>query len=125
MSQVQVDPLEYSEGKSAKAAYFLAYARTHREQVNAKNRRSYRKHRERRYQRHVEYNATPKARQKVKAALLRWRLAALDAYGGRRCRCCGETTLQFLAIDHIYGGGNRHRKSLTTNFYRWLGENPH
>jgi hypothetical protein len=28
---------------------------------------------------------------------------------GNRCECCGETTPQFLAIDHINGGGNKDR----------------
>jgi hypothetical protein len=34
------------------------------------------------------------------------RQACLQAYGGH-CACCGETRYQFLALDHIYGGGNR------------------
>ncbi len=40
-----------------------------------------------------------------------------------RCACCGEDNLYFLQIDHIHGGGNRHRKSLNLSghtFYRWL-----
>lgn len=41
----------------------------------------------------------------------RLRLQALEALGGR-CACCGETTVEFLAIDHINGGGTAHRKAL-------------
>lgn len=29
------------------------------------------------------------------------KLAAFDAYGGRRCACCGEEHLEFLTLDHI------------------------
>ena len=29
---------------------------------------------------------------------------------GNQCACCGETHWEFLAIDHIHGGGNRHRR---------------
>jgi len=33
------------------------------------------------------------------------------AYGGV-CACCGESEWEFLAIDHINGGGNQHRRVL-------------
>jgi hypothetical protein len=41
------------------------------------------------------------------------------AYFGNRCACCGETTYEFLTIDHIQGGGRaqlkgENRKNLTT-----------
>ena len=29
---------------------------------------------------------------------------------GNKCECCGETTKEFLTIDHINGGGGKHRK---------------
>jgi hypothetical protein len=58
-------------------------------------------------------------------------------YGGK-CMCpgCGEAAIEFLSIDHINGGGNKHRRELANNrllpgknvyqvrggvnFYRWL-----
>lgn len=43
---------------------------------------------------------------------------------GIRCACCGETELKFLSIDHIEGGGNKHRKAIGRGaggtFYRWI-----
>lgn len=39
------------------------------------------------------------------------RLEALKVYGGS-CACCGETEPAFLALDHIGGGGNKHRREL-------------
>lgn len=36
----------------------------------------------------------------------------IAAYGGK-CNCCGETTFEFLQLDHTNGGGHTHRKSLT------------
>lgn len=33
------------------------------------------------------------------------------AYYGGKCACCGETRHEFLAIDHIDGGGAKHRRS--------------
>lgn len=35
----------------------------------------------------------------------------IDGYGGK-CNCCGETTSEFLTIDHVDGGGAEHRRSL-------------
>lgn len=48
-------------------------------------------------------------------------LAVLDAYGGRHCACCGEKNILFLTVDHINGGGAKHRKSIGNgHIYRWL-----
>jgi hypothetical protein len=48
----------------------------------------------------------------------------IAAYGGK-CSCCGEDEFVFLAVDHIDGGGNQHRKELGGNqrFYAWLRRN--
>lgn len=35
----------------------------------------------------------------------------IDAYGGK-CECCGETTLEFLEIDHINRDGGEHRRRI-------------
>lgn len=46
------------------------------------------------------------------------------------CKCCGENNLQFLTIDHIRGGGNKHRKEIFGTYpsggsamYWWLKKN--
>lgn len=56
----------------------------------------------------------------------RLRLELVNAYGGR-CACCGETTPEFLTVDHIDGNGAEHRRQLGVAktfggipFYRWL-----
>lgn len=52
----------------------------------------------------------------------RIRQETIAAYGGK-CACCGETNWEFLTIDHINGGGNKHRKEtglVGTKFYVWL-----
>ena len=35
----------------------------------------------------------------------------VEGYGGK-CVCCGETAVEFLSIDHINGGGKKHREEL-------------
>lgn len=54
------------------------------------------------------------------------RLEVLTHYSGQapRCGCCGEDTLEFLAVDHIEGGGARHRKTIPSgDIYRFLRRN--
>jgi hypothetical protein len=54
------------------------------------------------------------------------RMTVLKHYGGTppKCACCGESHLEFLAIDHIGGGGLKEREALKrragTPFYRWM-----
>lgn len=58
-----------------------------------------------------------------KAAHRRMRMTALRAYGGDTpaCTCCNETVLQFLALDHIDGGGHAQRQETGGGgFYSWL-----
>ncbi len=58
----------------------------------------------------------------------RHRMLALQHYSGGKveCACCGEETLEFLALDHINGGGGKHRQKLGQGgavFTRWLRTN--
>jgi len=48
----------------------------------------------------------------------------ISAYGGR-CECCGESAMEFLTIDHVNGGGTKHRKVVGAGgtFYYWLRRN--
>lgn len=44
------------------------------------------------------------------------------AHYGDACVCCGETNFEFLAIDHVHGGGQAHRREVGggASFLRWL-----
>ena len=62
--------------------------------------------------------------------LRKLKLAVLNGYGGPICRCCGETHIEFLSIDHINNDGAAHRRSLPksassggSGFYAWLKKN--
>jgi len=47
------------------------------------------------------------------------------AHYGSKCAICGENHIEFLTIDHIYGGGNQHRKKIRggTDGYNWIIKN--
>lgn len=55
----------------------------------------------------------------------RWqlRLEVVSEYGGK-CECCGEMSVEFLTIDHIKGGGTKHREEIGSNsMYKFLKKN--
>ena len=59
---------------------------------------------------------------KGKAYRLNNKRLVMEHYGDG-CACCGEKELIFLVIDHINGGGTKHKKSISRiggNFYTWL-----
>ena len=48
--------------------------------------------------------------------------SVISHYGGA-CVCCGEVTDSFLALDHVAGAGNQHRRGINksgSGFYRWI-----
>ena len=48
------------------------------------------------------------------------------SYGTMECTCCGESILEFLTIDHMYGKGRKQKNSLHRwgrAFYLWLIKN--
>ena len=76
------------------------------------------------------YRQTPEGRNKRNLAharmRARYRLVALSAYsrgGPIRCACCGDGHLEFMTLDHVGGGGRKHRKGINKQgaaFYKWL-----
>lgn len=60
---------------------------------------------------------------KKKEYYLKVRTEVIKHYGGK-CICCGEDRIPFLALDHIEGNGNKHRKLIkTTAMTYWARKN--
>ena len=60
---------------------------------------------------------------------LKYRALIFNHYGSE-CKCCGEKNEVFLCLDHISGGGNKHRREVFghkrtggTMMYRWVVKN--
>lgn len=51
--------------------------------------------------------------ERAKIAKRKFRQECLDFLGGK-CQCCSEETYEFLAIDHVSGGGSMERKMITS-----------
>jgi len=65
----------------------------------------------------------PKMREWNAGFRKRRREKVLAAYGDM-CACCYESEPSFLAVDHIFGGGRQHIRSLgSVHFYDWLIRN--
>jgi hypothetical protein len=69
------------KNKSRMAAYYAQWRRENKEKTSKKNR---------------DYKE-------------RMRSQVFEHYGNR-CSCCGETRREFFAMDHVNGGGNKHRR---------------
>lgn len=71
---------------------------------------------------HAEHRDSEHAYHKAHRA--EQRLMCIEHYGGR-CACCGEVHIEFLCIDHINGGGTKHREKIGKGdmIYRWLIKN--
>ena len=78
---------------------------------------------ERARQKEWESKNRPLLRKKTNDRRKADRIEAINAYGGK-CHCCGEMRFEFLAIDHVNGGGAEHRKLLKSahrrDFPRYL-----
>src|SRR3990167_4100247 len=89
----------YAEHRDEMQAKHRKWASENKDRVLEKSRRWRHKNRER-------YN------QLCADTRMRLRMQVMRHYGGDppMCACCGETELDFLTIDHINGGGRKHRE---------------
>jgi hypothetical protein len=70
----------------------------------------------------ITYQNDPDYCKKQMARYRSRKSAVIHAYGDK-CNQCGEDDYYKLTIDHINGGGNTHRKTITTNIYEYLYNN--
>src|SRR2546428_625334 len=73
------------------------------------------------YQKHKAY-LIPRQRRREHAAYCKRKLIVLAHYSNSpvQCKCCGESEILFLTLDHINGGGTQQRKKIRGIFYRWI-----
>lgn len=101
------------------------YYENNREKVINSSKVYAEKHPEKQHARHHKWYLANKelSNQRSRENQQRLRKQVIEVYGGK-CQCCGETQYEFLAIDHIDGGGREHRRQLKWgSVYRWLRDN--
>ncbi len=72
-----------------------------------------------------EWYETSDTKEKNRQDRILWKDTVLEHYG-RSCGCCGESTLEFLTLDHIQDNGGQHRKEINkygSGFYKWVIDN--
>jgi hypothetical protein len=137
LSEMPFCILEYPKGSGEMTydkVYHAEYRRTHKEERKAYNKEHYQQHKEEIKAKNKAYNQQPKvierhkiyhhkyhkdAREQLKAKLISY-----YSQGKNECACCGEKHIEFLSINHLNGGGNKHIHNIGAgNFYRWLKNN--
>jgi len=96
------------------------------ELTKARKVRNYKKQKESYIKRAKDWSKKNNEKRKKINSNWRWRmrLQMIDAYGGK-CACCGESTKEFLTIDHIKNDGCKKRKEgepIGAALYRKLKE---
>ncbi len=65
------------------------------------------------------------SQQKIRFLEIKNEVLGFYSYGLLCCKCCGETNIHLLSIDHINANGVIHRKKISRygcGFYYWLKE---
>ena len=112
--RVKLQELKKSDPEAYEAILKKGRERAARERASGKTRAR---------QRAWESRNREKTRQRTNSRRQNQRITTIAAYGGK-CNCCGESKIEFLGIDHINGGGAKHRRELSSGdrreFYQWL-----
>jgi len=62
-------------------------------------------------------------KEKHKKSNKQYRIRVIEYYGNK-CLCCGESQYEFLTIDHINGGGTKHREEVGSAYiWKWIIDN--
>lgn len=105
------------------------YNKANPEKKRAYNKRWFEENKERKHELAKIYREVNKDEIEAKRKARHWKLKieVWENYGGAVCSCCGIIEREFLTIDHINGGGGKHRKELrasgSQHIYQWLKKN--
>jgi hypothetical protein len=107
------------------------YRQAHLTEISERKRKYYESHKVGIIKQHTQYRQTHELEYKKyrNTYIATLKLRVLTHYGNGKCACvkCGATNVNALSIDHINGGGNKHRKQINVlagiPFYIWLKKN--
>jgi len=115
----------YEKNKEKVLGRNKKYRDSHREQYNKYKQEWRKRHPEaaRESVRKDHEKHKDKYQERRRALGLSRKIEALFYYsdGHMKCACCGESMIEFLSIDHVFGGGHRHLKETKAgSIYQWL-----
>jgi hypothetical protein len=101
------------------------YYETHKEEAKKRQREWFAAHPEKVKEYSAKWRATHPEENRARILNYKNRLRdqVFDHYG-RHCQCCGEDQPEFLGMDHVFGGGNKHRREAnltnSTDLFLWI-----
>jgi predicted restriction endonuclease len=116
------------KNKEGKAEYRKNYYQENKEEENMASRLYYQNNKQKVNRQRKEYAKNWRTNHKELCAQYSYEAnqrikKKIFDYYGHKCTCCGETEEAFLTLDHINGGGTKHRKEIgfgTKPLYMWL-----
>lgn len=106
---------KYLKHREKRLAYAKAYREKYPERIKEANRKSKSINRDYYLERRKELRKQKpkefflKENLKAKLRRIKNRRDVINHYGGK-CSCCGENEFAFLTVEHVNGGGTKHRK---------------
>ena len=110
----------YQLNKEKTAKQGKQYYQDNKEKIAIRDKKYYQDNKE--YFRQKSRECYLRTKHKVQERQQKKRLKILEHYG-MKCTCCGESQIEFLAIDHINNDGHKKRKVMKTNIYDWIIKN--
>ena len=124
----------YSKNRERELERRKEYHETHRDEMLTKGKKRYEENKEKYKKMGKEYREKNKEQVnkqkrehyqvsgKIKQQQNKKIIVEYYSEGRNCCNCpsCNESNIEFLAIDHIEGGGGKHRKQVSGNFYNYL-----
>lgn len=75
---------------------------------------------------HQDHKAERNEKRRVRNIATRYTVLSYYSDGIPYCKCCGESTYEFLTVDHINNDGSKHRREIGSrgdDICRWLIKN--
>ena len=110
--------------KQCQREYHKQYYLEHLEEEKQRQKQYNSKHKRKRNQYLKQYRIEhyEELRQYHKQLREKYKKLVFEHYGAF-CVCCGLNDSRFLSIDHVNGGGRKHRKEIGRHIYVWLVKN--
>jgi len=119
--KIRKDPIKYEEWKINQREHGKAYLLI---PINQENNRKRSKTFYNKMKTDKVWLKEERARQRLRNKNNRLLCLRIYSKGNMKCSCCSESELLFLEIEHIKGGGNKHRKAIGRDrIEEWLIRN--
>ena len=101
--------------------YFAKWYEDHKDEMKILQKEWYEENKTEQRIKHKIYNNEHKEEEKLRKYTIRLDVLMHYSNGTFKCKHCGEDHLEFLEVDHIHGGGKKHKREMGIgSMYYWL-----